>query len=281
MAVRRGEPDLMNDLNGRRVLITGGAGLLGCEHAVAVADQGGLPILLDINAEALDAAAQTVGKRCGDAFPETRVADIRDRDALESLRQELEASLGDVQCIINNAAVNPTMDVADGERFGAFETYPVTEWVRELDVGLTGAMLVTQVFGAAMADRGEGAIVNIASDLGVIAPDHRIYTKTRRMEDVMAFKPVSYSVCKSALIGLTKYVATYWAHRNVRCNALAPGGVFNGQPDDLVAGIEERVPLRRMARHDEYHSAIVFLCSDASSYMTGQVLVMDGGRSVW
>lgn len=271
----------MTDLNGRRVLITGGAGLLGVEHAVAVADQGGLPVLLDISESSLDDAASAVGERSGGASVETRVADIRDREALDALQQELQSSLGDVQCVVNNAAVNPTMDVAAGEKFGAFETYPVAEWTRELEVGLTGAMLVSQVFGAAMAERGEGAIVNIASDLGVIAPDHRIYTPTRQMEDVTAFKPVSYSVCKSALIGLTRYVATYWGHRNVRCNALAPGGVFNGQPDDLVAGIEERVPLRRMARRDEYHSAIVFLCSEASSYMTGQVMVMDGGRSVW
>lgn len=271
----------MTDLNGRRVLITGGAGLLGIEHAVAVAQHGGVPILLDINDTDLEEAASSVQGRSGNDTVETRVADIRDRDGLESLLHDLESSLGDVQGVVNNAAVNPTMDVAEGEKFGAFETYPVEEWTRELEVGLTGAMLVTQVFGAAMAERGEGAIVNIASDLGIIAPDHRIYTPTRTMEDVTAFKPVSYSVCKSALIGLTRYVATYWGHRNVRCNALAPGGVFNGQPDDLVAGLEERIPLRRMARRDEYHKAIVFLCSEASSYMTGQVLVMDGGRSVW
>jgi NAD(P)-dependent dehydrogenase (short-subunit alcohol dehydrogenase family) len=271
----------VGSLVGQAVLITGGAGLLGVEHAIAVAENGGVPILLDINGENLETASQAVRQRSAGSRVESRIADIRDRTALEQLRDELEATVGAVSCVVNNAAVNPVMDVAEGEKFGAFETYPVAQWSRELEVGLTGALIVTQVFGAAMAERGRGSIVNIASDLGVIAPDHRIYTKSRKMEDVSAFKPVSYSVCKSALIGLTRYVATYWAHRNVRCNALAPGGVYNGQDSDLVAGLEDRIPMRRMAQRDEYHDAIVFLCSNASSYMTGQVLVMDGGRSVW
>ncbi|NKB21199.1 MAG: SDR family oxidoreductase [Alphaproteobacteria bacterium] len=271
----------MASLDQKLVLITGGAGLLGLEHGVAVATAGGIPILVDIDVEALAAARSKFAERMPNSQLETRVADICSRAALEELADEISTSLGDVDCLINNAAVNPTMDDGYSMISGALETYPIENWSREFEVGVTGALLMIQVFGAKMAGRGRGSIVNIASDLGVIAPDHRIYTPTRNMEDVTSFKPVSYSVGKHALIGLTKYVATYWGHVNVRCNALAPGGVFNGQNESLVDGLEDRIPLRRMAYHDEYHDAVIFLCSDASSYMTGQVLVMDGGRSVW
>jgi len=268
-------------LHDRRVLITGGAGLLGREHAVAVAGAGGCPILVDIDTAALDDAVAVVGGRCGGIDVAAERCDITDRAALAALRAELEQRVGPVDAVINNAAVNPTMNGPGDSGGNRFEDFPLERWNAELAVGLTGAMLVAQVFGAAMAERGAGVLVNIASDLGVIAPDHRIYAPGRRMTEVESFKPVSYSVCKTALIGLTRYLATYWAHRGVRCNALAPGGVEAGQDESLVEAIVERVPLGRMARADDYHGAIVFLCSDASAYMNGQVLVMDGGRSVW
>lgn len=267
-------------LNERNVVITGGAGLLGVEHAVAAAAAGAVPILVDLSEARLTKAAAAVKARTNRAV-HTRVCDITVRAAVEALKADLEADVGPVHALVNNAAVNPPMNAAEGAPAGAFETYPVESWNAELAVGLTGAMLCSQVFGAAMAERGEGVIVNISSDLGVFAPDHRIYTASRKMEDVSNFKPVSYSVCKTALIGLTKYIATYWAHRGVRCNALAPGGVFTGQPDVLVEGLKERIPMRRMAKADEYHGVLVFLLSDDSAYMTGQTLVMDGGRSVW
>lgn len=266
-------------LEGRNILITGGAGLLGVEHAVAVMEAGGVPILTDINATRLEQAAKAVRQRAG-AAPMLRPCDITSQEELTALKTDLDIAAGFIDGLVNNAAVNPPMSSLGGKS-GAFETFPLESWNAELAVGLTGAMLCTQVFGAAMAERGSGAIVNIASDLAIFAPDHRIYVASRRMEDVTNFKPVSYSVTKTALIGLTKYVATYWAHRGVRCNALAPGGVHTGQPDVLVEGLKERTPLRRMARADEYHGALVFLLSDASAYMTGQTLVMDGGRSVW
>jgi NAD(P)-dependent dehydrogenase (short-subunit alcohol dehydrogenase family) len=271
----------MHNLMNQKVLITGGAGLLGVEHAVAVGVNGGTPVLVDIDGAALEQAKAAIAERVGGMCIETHVADICDRSALEDLQRTIGQSGGSIDCVINNAAINPKMNLAEGEVFGAFETYPVEKWSVEFEVGLTGALLVTQVFGAAMADRGKGSIVNIASDLGVIAPDHRIYASSGKMADVTAFKPVSYSVSKAALIGLTRYVATYWAHKNVRCNALAPGGVYTNQYPDLVAALEDRIPMGRMARRDEYHDAVVFLCSDSSSYMTGQILLMDGGRSVW
>lgn len=270
----------MAQLAGKRILITGGAGLLGREHAAAVVEAGGQAVLVDLDEAALDAAAVRLGNRIDVERIVLRRVDVTNREDLETLRQDLEGA-GPIDAVVNNAAINPAMSDLGGKDTGTFEDYPLEAWNRELAVGLTGAMLVCQVFGAAMAARGAGAIVNIASDLGVIAPDHRIYTRSRRMEDVRAYKPVSYSVCKTALIGLTRYVATYWGHRGVRCNALAPGSVRNGQDDTLVEGLIDRIPMRRLANVDEYHGAIVFLCSEASAYMNGQTLVMDGGRSVW
>jgi NAD(P)-dependent dehydrogenase (short-subunit alcohol dehydrogenase family) len=132
-----------------------------------------------------------------------------------------------------------------------------------------------------MARRGRGVIVNVASDLALIAPDQRLYRREGLPEDQQPVKPVTYSVVKTGLIGLTRYLATYWADCGVRANAISPGGVYNGQPDDFVVRLSSLIPLRRMARTDEYQAAIVFLCSDASSYMTGSNLVIDGGRTCW
>jgi NAD(P)-dependent dehydrogenase (short-subunit alcohol dehydrogenase family) len=149
-------------------------------------------------------------------------------------------------------------------------------------VGLTGAFLCSQVFGTAMAkDSKGGVILNIASDLSVFSPDQRLYRKEDLPDDMQPVKPVTYSVIKAGLIGLTRYLATYWADKNVRCNALSPGGIFNGQGDEFVQRLFSLIPLGRMAQRDEYRAAVQFLCSDASRYMNGQNIVMDGGRSVW
>ena len=161
------------------------------------------------------------------------------------------------------------------------ENYSLDAWQADLAVGLTGAMLCSRVFGGEMARRGKGVIVNIASDLALIGPDQRLYAIDGRAHDEQPVKPVSYSVVKSGLIGLTRYLATYWAASGIRANALCPGGVENGQDTVFVKRIAERIPLGRMASLDEYQGAMLFLCSDASSYMTGAVLAIDGGRSTW
>ena len=161
-----------------------------------------------------------------------------------------------------------------------FENFLLEDWDFQLKVGLKGAMLCSQVFGQEMAKRGEGIILNIASDLSVFAPDQRLYKKDGLRPDQQPVKPVTYSVIKHGLIGLTKYLATYWAEQGVRCNALSPGGVYNGQSDEFVQKLIELIPLKRMASKDEYRGAVQFLCSDASAYMNGQNFVMDGGRSV-
>jgi NAD(P)-dependent dehydrogenase (short-subunit alcohol dehydrogenase family) len=154
-------------------------------------------------------------------------------------------------------------------------------WERDIAVGLTGAFLCCKVFGSEMAKNLHGVILNIASDLSVISPDQRLYRRAGFPDEQQPVKPVTYSVVKTGLIGLTRYLATYWADQGVRVNALSPGGVFTGQPAEFVQRLSERIPLGRMAAEDEYEGAVIFLCSDASSYLTGANLVIDGGRSCW
>ena len=154
-------------------------------------------------------------------------------------------------------------------------------WNGDIAVGLTGAYLCARVFGGEMARAGRGAILNIASDMAVIAPDQRLYREPGRADDQQPVKPVTYSVVKAGLLGLTRYLSTYWADQGVRCNALSPGGIYDGQPDDFVQRLANLIPMGRMADADEYNGAVVFLLSDASRYMTGQNLVIDGGRTAW
>jgi NAD(P)-dependent dehydrogenase (short-subunit alcohol dehydrogenase family) len=161
------------------------------------------------------------------------------------------------------------------------ENFSFDLWQKDITVGLTGAFLCSQAVGTHMAQSGGGVILNVASDLGIIAPDQRIYRKDGLHEEVQPVKPVSYSVIKHGIVGLTKYLATYWADKNVRVNSISPGGVYTNQPDDFVEKLVKLIPMKRMANPDEYKAAVLFLVSDASSYMTGANLVVDGGRTCW
>ena len=168
------------------------------------------------------------------------------------------------------------------ESSSRLESFNMFDWDNQIKVGLTGALNCIKVFGTEMAtSKRKGVILNIASDLSVIAPDQRIYKKDGIPDELQQVKPVTYSVIKSGLIGLTRYVSTYWSKQGVRCNALSPGGIYNNQSEEFVSRISNLIPLNRMANKDEYQGAIQFLCSDASSYMNGQNIVIDGGRSVW
>ncbi|MFP6799554.1 MAG: SDR family oxidoreductase [Pseudomonas sp.] len=267
-------------LDGRVAVITGGAGLLGYQHAATIAGLGGIPVLLDINAEALAANAARLAEETG-CQAMTYVVDITDLQALEAVGQQLLAEHGQVDILINNAARNPKVESAGDKDFSRLEHFPWEQWQLDLNVGLGGAFNCAKVFGAQMARQGRGVIVNIASDLGVIAPDQRLYRVDGREAEQQPVKPVTYSVVKHGLIGLTKYLATYWCEQGVRCNALSPGGVYAGQNDVFVSKLTQLIPLGRMAEADEYRGAIAFLCSDASAYMNGANLVMDGGRSTW
>lgn len=272
--------DSLFRLDGRVAVITGGAGLLGYQHAATIAGLGGIPVLLDINAEALATNAARLAEETDCLAPSYEV-DITDLQALEAVGQQLLADHGRVDILINNAARNPKVESAGDKDFSRLEHFPWEQWQLDLDVGLGGAFNCAKVFGAQMARQGRGVIVNIASDLGVIAPDQRLYRVEGREADQQPVKPVTYSVVKHGLIGLTKYLATYWCEQGVRCNALSPGGVYAGQNDVFVSKLTQLIPLGRMAEADEYRGAIAFLCSDASTYMNGANLVMDGGRSTW
>jgi len=270
------------DLTGRVAIITGGAGLLGVKHAEAIAEAGGSPVIADLDAARAGQVACSLSERYGvDSIGV--MTDVTSRSSIERLLHSVLEHYGRVDILINNAANNPKVEktAAEQTEWSRFENFPMPAWENDLKVGLTGTFLCCQVIGAEMAARGAGVILNIASDLAVIAPDQRIYRKPGLPEDQQPVKPVTYSVVKSGLVGLTRYLATYWAGKNVRVNALSPGGVYNGQPEAFVEKLTNLIPMGRMAHVDEYKGAVLFLVSDASSYMTGGNLVIEGGRTAW
>lgn len=261
-------------LNNKICVITGGAGLLGRKHAEAVLDAGGIPVLLDISKEKIDEAVSSLKGSGGFEV------DITDKEQLEETKKKIMEKYGRIDILINNAANNPKMEEGN-KSWSRFENFPENVWQDDLNVGLKGAYLCSQVFGSVMAEKGTGVILNISSDLGLIAPDQRIYRKEGLLEEEQPAKPVTYSVVKHGLIGLTKYLAAYWAYKGVRVNAICPGGVYNNQDEKFVLKLANLIPMGRMADKDEYKSAILFLISDASSYMTGSVVSVDGGRTCW
>ena len=268
------------DLAGRVAVITGGAGLLGAQHAETIAAAGGTPVILDLDVSGAAAVVDRIRRTYGIDAGGVR-ADVANPFEVEKAASEVLERFGRVDILVNNAARDPK--VKEGElEWSRLERFPIDQWNADLAVGLTGAFLCARTFGGEMArsQRG-GVIVNVASDLAVIAPDQRLYRREDVPADAQPVKPASYSVVKTGLIGLTRYLATYWADAGVRVNAISPGGVFNGQPEAFVRKLSDLIPMGRMARVDEYRGALLFLCSDASSYMTGANLVVDGGRSVW
>ena len=266
---------------GRTALITGSAGMLGRQHAAALLEVGASVILTDIDANGLGTARDELKDSFGSAGIRTMRMDVTDLESIREVADELGHEGVRVHALVNNAALDPKVgeeSLIEGSRL---ETFPLQRWDAELAVGLTGAFLCSQVFGTNMAADGGGVILNIASDLSVLAPDQRIYRPLGTTDGNPPVKPVSYSVIKAGLVGLTRYLATYWPDAGVRANALSPGGVQTDQSVEFVKAISALVPLGRMAAPDEYRSAVQFLCSDASVFLTGQNIVMDGGRSVW
>lgn len=271
----------MFNLTNRVAIITGGGGLLGPKHGETIAEYGGIPILVDINQSRAEERAEEIARIFGVSAIAIR-GDVTKRDNMEAVREELKERFGRIDILINNAANDPKVTNEPGQApWSRFEEFSENTWNADIAVGLTGAFICSRVFGSEMVKKGKGVILNIASDLGVIAPDQRIYEKENTPPEKQPVKPVTYSVVKHGLIGLTKYLATYWAKQGIRVNAISPSGVFNNHPEEFVRKLSHLIPMGRMADIDEYKAAILFLVSDASSYMTGSNLIIDGGKTCW
>lgn len=260
------------------VAVTGGLGQLGREYSVALAQRGACVAVLDLNLPPESTIAERYPASPGEIiFLE---ADVTSRPSLETALARLTEKWGAPHVLINNAALDSPPD-SPAEVNGPFETYPEAIWDKVVDVNLKGVFLCCQVFGGAMAKEGRGSIINIGSIYGLLSPNHSIYDYRLERDGLPFFKPVAYSASKSGVMNLTRYLATYWAGKGVRVNTLSLAGVFNNQDKQFLEGYLARMPMGRMANPDEYNGAIIFLASDASSYMTGSNLVIDGGWTAW
>jgi len=263
--------DVLFDVSQEIVLITGVSGQLGGEYAKAFLRRGARVVGLDVQPSAgSDSMAQN--------FPERyffHTASVTDKVSLQDALVEIEARFGIPTVLVNNAAIDSPPS-APPEENGPFEDYPEASWDKVIDVNLKGAYLCCQVFGAAMAKARKGSIINVASIYGVVSPDQSLYEYRRKRGEVF-FKPVAYSASKSGILNLTRYLAVYWAKKNVRVNSLTIAGVFNNQEQAFLDVYCSRIPVGRMANVDEYNGSVLFLASPASRYMTGANLVIDGG----
>lgn len=272
-------PDLpaLFDLSGRVALVTGGAGLLGAEFCRTLARAGAAVIISDINGEAAESVAASLSLSGHQALGVQM--DVTERDSIHRAIDYALEHFNRLDILVNSAALDPKFDPQSKKSHsGAFEDYPLEMWQQALDVNLTGTFLCCQAVAATMIEQGGGVIVNISSIYGVTAPDQRMYQRKGAQPQ---FKPIYYTVTKAGILGMTKYLATYYAGKNVRVNALTPGGVFNQHDDDFVQAYSARAVLGRMAEKDEMNGAILFLASDASKYMTGANLIVDGGWTTW
>lgn len=265
------------ELSGRVAVVTGALGLLGREHCQALAAAGARLVLTDLNADGLGAAAERA-KAAGASDTLAVAADLTREADVDALRAAVVERFGRIDVLVNNAAIDDKV-CAGGEHETRFEQYSVERFRRQLDVNVTGVFLCCQRLGALMAERGSGSIVNVASTYGLVAPHQDLY---RREDGTQRFwKGAAYPASKGAVLQLTRFLAAYWGERGVRVNALCPGGVEAAQDAYFRARYAERTPLRRMAAPGDYRGALLFLSSDASSYMTGASLVVDGGFTIW
>jgi NAD(P)-dependent dehydrogenase (short-subunit alcohol dehydrogenase family) len=275
-------PDLFR-LDGRVALVTGGAGLLGRGYCEALLQAGARVVIGDLDGARAQALAAELG--C-----ERTLAQKLDVTSEDSVGQAVNAALerfGTLDVLVNNAALTVrggSERLAPADYFAPFEDYKREVWDQAVSVNLTGMLLCAQAAGRQMLSQNPpgGVMVNVASTYGVVAPDQRVYEGVRSPYADTGFNtPVSYAVTKTAVLGLTRYLATYWGSKNIRVNALTPHGVFDNHDEAFVRNFVYRSPLGRMARNDEYRGALLFLVSDASSYMTGANLIVDGGWTAW
>ena len=268
------------DLTGRVAIVTGGVGLLGKEFCRTLVEAGASVACVDLNA---DATKKVAGDLVAGGYRAIGIAtDITKPNSVNAMVASVLAVFGRLDVLVNSAALDPKFDpdaAAKGIAPGAFEDYPLEQWNAALNVNLTGMFLVTQACVKQMVAQGKkGSVINICSTYGLNGPDQRIYIKDGKR---VAFKPVYYTVTKAGVMGFTKYLAAYYAGTEIRVNALTPGGVFNNHEEYFVTNYSAKTIIGRMAKKDEMNGALLFLASDASSYMTGNNVVVDGGWTAW
>lgn len=269
------------NLKNKVIIITGALGLLGKKHVEVVAENGGIPIILDIK----DKPAQLFAKKIEQKYNSPVLAlnvDITDEKKIVESCKIIIKKFGCIDGLVNNAAINPKVEEINDKNFSRLENFSLEMWNKDIAVGLTGAWLCSKHYGTAISkNKKGGSIVNISSDLGLIAPDQRLYTKDNESNENRSVKPVTYSVVKTGLIGLTRYLSTYWVDKGVRCNAMCPGGIENEQSKDFLNKVKSRIPMNRLAKPNEYQGTLLWMLSDASSYLNGAVISVDGGRTAW
>tara|TARA_Y100001970_G_scaffold2704_1_gene3184 strand:+ start:36057 stop:36914 length:858 start_codon:yes stop_codon:yes gene_type:complete len=270
------------DLSGRSAVITGGAGFLGIQFAEAISEMNGKPILIDINQKSLEEASKILNQKNHNNFS-TYSLDLTDEDDCISLYSDIWEENDGIDILINCAALTKHgIEISDADFFAKFEDTNQELWEKGIKINLTVSQISCKILGKKMAEKGKGNIINIASDIGVISPNQNIYIPDDNGYKGVDFNsPAFYAVSKAGIIHLTKYLATYWAKNNVRVNCISPAGVFRGHDDSFVKKLSEQIPMGRMALPGEFKGAIIYLCSDASSFVTGHNLLIDGGRTIW
>lgn len=264
-------------LEGRTAIVTGGAGLLGKEFSRTLAEAGAYVLVADLNETTASATAETITAA---GYQARGVGvDVTDKASVQALVEAALSATGRVDVLVNSAAMDPKFDSSQqGQHNNSFEDYPLEAWRQALDVNLTGMFLCCQAAARPMVAQGAGSMINICSTYGLVGPDQRIYERPGQPQQ---FKPAFYSVTKAGVLGMTHYLSTYFMGKNVRVNALTPGGVYNNHDEQFTKNYSARTVLGRMAHLDEMNGGVLFLASDASSYMTGSNLVVDGGWTAW
>ena len=272
----------MFSLKNKVIIITGAAGLLGYEYCKAIIQAKGIPILIDIDEISIKNKINELNKNFPNSECKGFVVDITNEELIKKNCLEIIAKYGKIDGLINNAANNPKIEDNDEVNFSRLENFNLDIWQNDINIRLLGSFICIKHYGFAISKNPEGgSIINVSSDLGVIAPNQNLYKKDGIIDELQSVKPVTYSVVKHGINGLTKYVSTYWADKNVRCNSICPGGVFNKQPEEFIGKVSKLIPLGRMAKKEELNGIIIYLLSDASSYVNGSIINIDGGRTVW
>lgn len=268
------------DLSEKTIVVTGACGLLGRNHCKAIAEAGGNPIVLDLNEQDAVSFARELSEEFSVRSSGYSV-DITVEQEIHENALSVRSEFGEIDGLVNNAANNPKMENSSGKDFQRLENFSLDSWKQDIAVGLTGAFLCSKHYGKIIEQNPKGGvIINVSSDLGLIAPDQRLYSEIGLTKDEQPVKPITYSVIKSGLLGLTRYLATYWPEK-VRCNAICPGGVEAGQTKEFLENVSRCIPLGRLAQAHEYKGTLIYLLSEASSYLNGSIIPIDGGRTCW